>query len=144
LEVIHEFLFSFIVEQRGVQDAALRANWRRARRRLGKGITTLEENMAEKHPKTFLVLFIVPLLQAVKIFAVDGIFWTKVWAGIYLSSYVVLAVAGFLAPSDWRKTPPEELDAGAQTLYRDSEMRELILSGVSLGLHAFICSWVVY
>src|SRR5271170_6363603 len=30
LEVIHEFLFSFTVEQQGVQDTALRANWRRA------------------------------------------------------------------------------------------------------------------
>jgi hypothetical protein len=74
-----------------LRNAALRVNWSRIRRRLGEHITELEEMPSEKHSKTFLILLFVTILQALKLFGIHGLFWTKVWAGIYLSSYAILA-----------------------------------------------------
>jgi hypothetical protein len=87
--------------------SALLVNWQRARDRLGRNVEELEDVPAEKHPIAFGILFIVTVLQAVKIFAFQGLIWTKVWGGLYLSSYLVLALVGFLAPKDWRDDPPE-------------------------------------
>jgi len=146
LNVIHEFLVYIIVHDRGMQDAALRTNWRRARYRLGSDIKTLQENITEKRPNTVLILFIGTVLQVLGLFAADSIFWTKMWAGIYLSSYVPLAIVGLLAPSGWRENPPEELEAELHVEYPDRLFDEitLFLSGFSLILHAFISCWAVY
>jgi hypothetical protein len=91
-------------------------------------------------------LFIGTVLQALRLFAAYGIFWTKMCAGIYLSSYVVLAVVGLLAPSGWRGTPPKELEAELQAEYPDRLLDEitLFLSGFSHIMHAFISCWAVY
>jgi hypothetical protein len=74
LNVIHEFLVHIIVHERGIQDAALRTNWRRARYRLWSDIKTLKENITEKHPNTVLILFIGTVLQALRLFTADGMF----------------------------------------------------------------------
>ncbi|KAH8585696.1 hypothetical protein B0O99DRAFT_603095 [Bisporella sp. PMI_857] len=72
----------------GVREAAWRIHQRRAREQSGghsdNDEWTIEKTPAEKHPKTFLILFITSLLQGVKIFGMTGLPWTQVWAGMYL------------------------------------------------------------
>ena len=101
LEVIIELPYH-IFNGFHIRDAALRVNWNRARRRLGTDVTQLVEIAGEKHPKTFAILLVATLLQAIKLWGCHGIFWTHVLAGIYLSSYLVLVGVGYLAPSNWR------------------------------------------
>ncbi|KAE9373605.1 hypothetical protein N431DRAFT_535076, partial [Stipitochalara longipes BDJ] len=111
LEVLIELCIR-ICQGHNLHQAARLANWRRARYRLGAETTSLEESAVEKHPKTFLILFIVTLLQAIKILGLEGLFWIKVWAGCYFCSYVVLAVVQILAPENWRDELPPTLAVG--------------------------------
>ncbi|KAN0110977.1 hypothetical protein V8E51_007364 [Hyaloscypha variabilis] len=132
LEVL-ALLLIHISHGKTLRHAALEVNWQRARSRLGQDVTELEDSPAEKHPIPFGILFIATLLQAIKLFGMQGLPWTTVWAGLYLFSYVVLAMIGFLAPKDWRDSPPEmviETPTGP------------LLYG-SLGVHFICCCWVL-
>jgi hypothetical protein len=97
LEVLIE-LSPRVCQGHHLQQGARYFNWRRARNSLCPEVTLLEEGSAGKHPFAFLTLFIVTLLQAVKIFGFEGLLWTKVWAGCFLGSYTVLAFANFSLP----------------------------------------------
>ena len=74
--------------------------WRKAalnvckKRQRDRGIATadLEKSwLIRQHPKASLVLFLGPLTQAIKLFSFHGLLWAKILAGIYLSSYMILA-----------------------------------------------------
>ena len=120
-------------------------NWARARSRLGQDVTTLEDSPAEKHPIPFGILFIATLLQVIKLFGMQGVPWTNVWAGSYLSSYAVLAMVGFLALKDWRDFPPEmviEMPRGRPTWWKLENLSKALLYS-SLGVHFICCCWVL-
>ncbi|OBT53115.1 hypothetical protein VE04_08446 [Pseudogymnoascus sp. 24MN13] len=106
LEVLISLCF-YIYQEGSIYEAARLVNWRIARARLGSGVLELEASAVEKHPKTFIFLFLATLLPAVKYLGMQGLHWTKVWAGIYICSYVVLAIVRALAPKGWRKWPPQ-------------------------------------
>ena len=128
-----------------LRHAALEVNWQRARSRLGQDVTELEDSPAEKHPIPFGILFIATLLQAIKLFGMQGLPWTTLWAGLYLFSYVVLAMVGFLAPKDWRDSPPEmviETPTGRPTWWKLENLSKALLYG-SLGVHFICCCWVL-
>ena len=49
-----------------------------------------------------LVLFILStLLGIVKLYGMQGVPWTKAWASMFWSSFLVLEIVGFLAGKDW-------------------------------------------
>jgi hypothetical protein len=100
-DTIEVIIDSFIQLHRthNIRQAAKLVHFRRARCRLSR---EPEESGGEKHPKTFFILFVVTLLQAIKLFGCQGIRWTQVLAGIYLGSYVVLAIIWFLVPENER------------------------------------------
>jgi hypothetical protein len=97
LEVLIE-LFLRVCRGHHLQKAARYVNWRRARNRLGPEVTVLEEGSAGKHPFAFFILFIVTLLQGVKIFGFGGCCGPKSGQAAFLGSYTVLAFIQFLAP----------------------------------------------
>ncbi len=121
--------------------AALLVNWQRARHRLGEDVEELEDIPAEKHPWGFVILLVAAVLQAAKIIGFKGVFWTKAWAAVYLSSYVVIAVVGFLAPKDWRDSPPESRPS--RRSYLNLEELSKVLLWAALGGHFVCCSWIL-
>jgi hypothetical protein len=123
-----------------LREAARRINWRRARLRLRDDeITTLEENPAKAHPKTFLILFIATLLQAIKISGCQGMFWMQLWVGIYLCSYFVLAAVQFLAPADYRNRPTAK-----EPFEYANRVVDFFLCLLALIVHACACSWAIF
>jgi hypothetical protein len=145
LEILIEFVVH-LIQGRGPSEAGLRLNWRRVKYRLGSNIQTIEDIPAEKHPKTFVILLIGTLLQAIKLFAVQGIFWTKVWAGIYLASYLLVAASVYLPPRDWRNKRPLGYSPGETPPKVDKSLDILsnFLFILALVVHYTICSWAVY
>ena len=83
---------------RGAREAAKRINWRRVKQRLESNITEIEENPVESHPKTFVILQIGSVLQVVKICGFQGVVWAKVWAVLYIGSFIVCALPTFITP----------------------------------------------
>jgi hypothetical protein len=71
LEIMIE-LSIYLYQGYNLRQAAWRSNWKRARIRLGRDITILEESAVEKHPTAFLVLFIATVLQTIKILGFQG------------------------------------------------------------------------
>ncbi|KUJ12462.1 uncharacterized protein LY89DRAFT_688149 [Mollisia scopiformis] len=134
-------------QRRKLREAAKLVNWRRARFRLGVELSSLEESAAEKHPRSFLIFFIATLLQAVKILGLEGLFWTKVWAGCYICSYVVLAGLQFLAPGGWRDDPPprnatgDTSSTGGNTI---TSVVQLVWMRFALGVHIWVASGALY
>ena len=121
--------------------AALLVNWQRARHRLGEDVDELEDIPAEKHPWGFVILLVAAVLQAVKILSFKGLFWTKLWAGVYLSSYMLIAVVGFLAPKDWRDRRSEIVSSRRSSLGFATLSQVLLWS--ALGAHFVCCSWIL-
>jgi hypothetical protein len=126
---------------KSLRQSALLVNWQRARCRLGQDVEELEDNPAEKHPITFGILFVGTVLQTVKIFSFQGVLWTNVWAGLYLSSFVVVALLGFLAPKDWRDNPPDAPD-GRSTVPELDILSDILLCAAP-GAHFFCYSWAL-
>ena len=124
------------------RQAALLVNWQRTRHRLGEDVEELEDIPAEKHPWGFVILLVAAVLQAAKIIGFKGVFWTKAWAVVYLSSYVVIAGVGFLAPKDWRDRPPAELGPSRRS-YLTFEALSQVLLWAALGVHFVFCSWIL-
>jgi len=145
LEILIEFAVH-LIQGRGPSEAGLRINWRRVRYRLGSNIQTIEDIPAEKHPKTFAILLIGTVLQAIKLFAVQGIFWTKVWAGVYLASYLLVAASMYLPPRDWRNKRPLGYSPGETRPKVDKSLDILsnFLFILALVIHYAICCWAVY
>jgi hypothetical protein len=137
LEIIISLIIH-VVRGKSLRQAALLVNWQRARHRLGEDVEELEEVPAEKHPWGFVILLVAAVLQAAKIIGFRGVFWTKVWAVVYLLSYVVISVVGFLAPKDWRDSPPEIVSR--RRSYWNFETLSQVLP---LGAHFVCCSWIL-
>jgi hypothetical protein len=72
-------LCMYLYQGHNIRQAARHINWRQAKIRLGSEITTLEGSAGEKHPKTFLILFIVTFLQAIKFLGRKAYFGRKYW-----------------------------------------------------------------
>jgi hypothetical protein len=144
LEIIIE-LFMHAFYKRNIRQAAKIILWRRAHHRSVQEMSILEveieQSSAEKHPHAFLILFIVTLMQATKIFGLQGLIWTKIWAGVYLCSYVVLALIQFLAPKDWKDDPPLILFQENEKL--PTVMKELLFNSAAF-FHAYVCVWFFY
>ena len=119
------------------RQAALLVNWQRARHRLGEDVEELEDIPAEKHPWGFVILLVAAVLQAAKIIGFKGVFWTKAWAIVYLSSYVVIAGVGFLAPKDWRDRPPNCRS------YLNFKALSQVLLWAALAAHLVCCGWIL-
>ncbi len=92
----------------------------------------------EKHPWGFVILLVAAVLQAAKIIGFRGVFWTKVWAVIYLLSYVVISVVGSLAPKDWKDSPPEIVSRR-----RPYWNFETWSQALPLGAHFVCCSYIL-
>jgi hypothetical protein len=120
-------------------------NWQRARYRLGQDVEELEVSPAEKHPIAFGILFIGTVLQAIKIFGFQGVVWAKLWAISYLSSYMIVALVGFLALKDWRDNPPEIFPIRRwqrRTEYKFENLSKFLLDK-GLVAHFTCCSWIM-
>jgi hypothetical protein len=140
LEVIISLVIH-LFQGRSPRQAALLINWQRARHRLGEDVEDLEDIPAEKHPWGYVILLVVAVLQAAKIFGFEGLLWTKVWAGLYLSSYVVIALVGFLAPKDWRDSRPD-ISSNRRSYSSFTALSEVLL-WPALGAHFVCCSWIL-
>ncbi|OBT53637.1 hypothetical protein VE04_06306 [Pseudogymnoascus sp. 24MN13] len=116
----------YTYQEGSISEAARLVNWRIARSRLGSGESELEASAVEKHPWTFTILFLAALVPAIKFLGLQGLFWTRVWAGIYLCSYIVLAIVRALASKGWRDRPP------AASLAKVPSLHEKLL-GILLG-----------
>ena len=120
-------------------------NWRIARARLGRRVSELEANAMEKHPLIFSILFLVTLSQAIKFLGLQGLPWTKVWAGIYLCSYVVLAIVRALASKDWLDRPPRVAPLGENALFKEKLLGiiRIVLLVVASAVHVSVSCWAL-
>jgi hypothetical protein len=90
-----------------IREASLLISWRRARYRLGADLIGLiEPSPAELHRKTYAILQLGTLLQAIKTWGSTGGPWSKTWATIYFTSFLVLWALGCLCPEDWKDRRP--------------------------------------
>lgn len=148
LEVLIALRF-YMYQEGNIFEAARLVNWSIARARLGNGVSGLEVSAAEKHPKTFLILFVVTLVQAVKVLGLQGLPWTRVWAGIYLCSYVVLAIVRALAPKGWRDRPPWVTPLGENPSFQKKRQEKrlgtirTVLLVVGSAVHASVSCWAL-
>lgn len=140
LEIIISLVIH-VVRGKPLRQAALLVNWQRARHRLGEDVEELEDIPAEKHPWGYVILLVAAVLQAAKIFGFQGMLWTKVWAGLYLSSYVIIALVGFLAPRDWRDSRPNIVSSRHH--YLSFAALSKVLLWPALGVHFVCCSWIL-
>lgn len=108
-------------------------------------MSELEASAVEKHPLIFSILFLVTLLPAIKFLGLQGLPWTKVWAGIYLCSYVVLAIVRALASKDWRDRPPRVAPLGENTLFTEKLLGiiRIVLLVVASLVHASVSCWAL-
>jgi hypothetical protein len=141
LEIITSLVIH-VLRGKPPRQAALLVNWQRARHRLGEDVEELEDIPAEKHPWGFVILLVAAVLQAAKIIGFKGVFWTKAWAVVYLSSYVVIAGVGFLAPKDWRDDRPPELGLSRRSYLTFKALSQVLL-WAALGAHFVCCSWIL-
>lgn len=102
LEVVVEIAFYAIWEGMGIRHAAGRSCWRRARSEMQIPPTRVEATGVDQHPKTFMILSIGAILQAVKTLSVQCIPLTQLYASFCLLSFLVLAGARQLAAPGWR------------------------------------------
>ena len=66
----------------------------------------LERASSQRHPIASWVLFVVgPLPQAIKLWGMQGIPWTKTWGAISMSSFLLTALVGTLASSSDQARP---------------------------------------
>lgn len=132
-------------QEGNIFEATRLVNWRITRARLGNGVSELEASAVEKHPKTFLLLFVVTLVQAVKVLGLQGLPWTRVWAGIYLCSYVVLAIVRALAPKGWRDRPPRVAPLGENPSFQEKMLGtiRIVLLAVASAVHASVSCWAL-
>ena len=91
-----------------LHDATRKTLWRRARQRYEKDIKVIEPTYLEKSTVLRLVIAFVLLSQGLQIFTFKNLLWAKLLASMYLSSYFTLLLLLYLAPKDWRSTPPLE------------------------------------
>jgi hypothetical protein len=130
-----------------LRDAARKVKLRRARFRLKDDQATIEEVGADIHPKTFATLFIWTLLQFIKLWSVQGLAWTKVWATIYFSSYFVLAAVGILGRLE-EYSPVEDSSNRAprsmSSYFPGIEVTPSLIFSISIFAHITLCGWVLY
>lgn len=132
-------------QEGNIFEATRLVNWRIARARLGSGVSELEASAVEKHPKTFMLLFLATLVPAIKLLGLQGIPWTKAWAGIYLCSFVVLAIVRALAPEGWRDSPPPAAPPKSNRSFQEKLLGiiRIVLLVVAGAVHAFVSCWAL-
>lgn len=134
----------YTYQEGSICEAARLVNWRIARTRLGSGESKLEASAVEKHPWTFTILFLATLVPAIKFLGLQGLFWTRVWAGIYLCSYIVLAIVRALASKGWRDRPPVAPLAKVPSFHEKLlGIVRIVLLVVAGAVHASVSYWAL-
>ncbi|OBT68258.1 hypothetical protein VE03_02336 [Pseudogymnoascus sp. 23342-1-I1] len=135
----------YTYQEKSIFEAARLVNWRIARTRLGSGVIKLEASTVEKHPWAFIILFIAALVPAVKVLGLQGLPWTKVWAGIYLCSFFVLAIVRALAPKGWHDSPPPIAPPGDKPSFQENLLGiiRIVLLVVAGAVHASVSCWAL-
>lgn len=87
-----------------------------------------------------LFVFVVALLQAVKVFGSTGIPWTQLWAATYLGSFVVVQLLD-LASGINCSAPRPQIEAVADNRIQE---REICLAFGSVYLTAMHCAFCFY
>jgi hypothetical protein len=99
----------------------------------------------EKNSIPFAILFIGTIVQTSTIFGFQGVLLAQFGGGMYLASYAVLALAGFLAPKDWRDSSPDmTLHTSKRRrlpAWREPERFSKVFLNLSLSVHVLFCSW---
>lgn len=145
LEVIIA-LCVYAYQEGSIFEAARLVNWRIARARLGNEVSGLEASAVEKHPWTFIILFLATLVPAIKLLGLHGLPWTKVWTNMYLCSFVVLAIVRALAPKGWRNTPPPQFARLAEVPSFHEQLlgiSRIVLWVVASAVHATVACWAL-